>query len=159
MQQYMQSNVKKKYALSCSLYDFSDFLALERVKNNFRNGLLISFLMIALKQVHKIHILDDIKIIFFSFSHQTYSERAECRMSETESCNVRANCWEEIKGFSWHGCVCVWGEERRKKTERDGARIPSSSSTTPLLLFIYCSSVLAKKSENKSATFLGTFPY
>ena len=81
-------------------------------------------------------------------------------MSETESCNVRANCWEEIKGFSWHGCVCVWGEERRKKTERDGARrIPSSSSTTPLLLFIYCSSVLAKESENKSATFLGTFPY
>ena len=61
---------EKKYALSCSLYDFSDFLALERVKNNFRNGLLIiSFLMIALKQVHKIHILDDIKIIFFSFSH------------------------------------------------------------------------------------------
>ena len=52
----------------------------------------------------------------------------------------------------------VWGEERRKKTERDGARrIPSSSSTTPLLLFIHCSSVLAKESENKSATFLGDF--
>ena len=52
----------------------------------------------------------------------------------------------------------VWGEERRKKTERDGARIPSSSSTTPLLLFIYIAQFWLKNLKIKVQHFWGAFP-